>query len=127
MHLDDYTLARYLEDQVAGQEKQHLVAHLADCPACCEAVASAYRMVQAVAEAEAPLPDPAAVRRAERLVTAPARGAAESAWPRRTWTASACRRQPARSRRRRRKTGPSWRRGRSLFHGRHYGARCAIG
>jgi len=73
MHLDDYTLAGYLEDQVAGQEKQHLVAHLADCPACCEAVASAYAMVQAVAEAEAPLPDPAAVRRAERLVTAPAR------------------------------------------------------
>lgn len=70
MHLDDYTIARYLDGQVAGQEKQQVDAHLAACPACSEAVAAAYRMVQAVATTHAPRPDRAAVQRAERLAEA---------------------------------------------------------
>ena len=73
MHLDEYTIARYLDARIAGPEKQQVETHLAGCPVCSEALASAYQMVQTVAEAEAPLPDPAAVQRAERLVRAPAR------------------------------------------------------
>ncbi|MFQ5569895.1 MAG: anti-sigma factor family protein [Rhodothermales bacterium] len=73
MHLEDYTIARYLDGSIEAAEQEQLEAHLADCSACCEAVASAYRMVQAVEQTEAPLPDAAAVRRAERLISTPRR------------------------------------------------------
>lgn len=74
MHLDEITIARYIEGGLGGDETQRLEGHLADCPACIEAVGSAYRMVEMVAKGDKKLMlDSKALQRAERLVVAPTR------------------------------------------------------